>query len=629
MRTRIRRATLPVREQSGTPPPARKADQPLLRPSTQMSALGSPVPRQTCGRKRKRASLMQHRNTSGSDEAPTSMRSLAHRNVLTGCESVSVSRRFKGQSCCSAVALDGTVWTGERAGAIAVRLASNGMEVRRIAPIGGASVLVMENVSGNMWAGYSDGAIRVFDHVTLKVLRESTQHTAAVYAMCAADGYVFTGGADRKVYRWMEEDLHYSCMYYGHRNAVRSLTTYTDQKSGSRYVVSGSDDGTVKVWEATVAKTNGTPQKDCSCVSTIHGQGRSVLSMLVWEDTAELWAGSEDSIIRVWDLSSMTVITVLTAHRAPVVALKKVGDTVWSGSKDGAITITNRFSKDILHQASKPPARSNAATGRPRSSTLIMPVTCSAVYEVWTTAVDGSWQCWNFTVPQWVKSNVKHADFFKGGRCLLHKQPQRRSHSVRTGSVHVYSGDSSHSASALVQNRDKKLRESVAQTRHTVAVLLACSKVENHVGAHNGNGVAHCNEAADVDVVEDDDIPLDVVVESIHNDHAAETQKEVRFKEAELAKERRKSADLRAELEKIGKDPVAIAEEGAQNVFTRTDSLATAGALVETNGMNRQSSARDRPARETLIKVSSQLELIKAQNKAMTVALTTSKRVPG
>lgn len=557
------------------------------------------------------------------------MRSLSHRSALTICDSVSVFRRFEGQSRCSAVALDGTAWTGETDGTIVIRLVPSGMEVRRIASIGRAAVLVMENVSGSMWAGYSDGAIRVFDYVTQKVLRQSTQHTAAVYAMCAAGGYVFTGGADGKVYQWMTEDLHYSHMYYGHRNAVRSLTTYTDPKSGCRCLVSGSDDGTVKVWEATVANTNGAPRKDGGCVYTLDGQGRCVLSILVLEDTAELWAGSEDSAIRVWDLSSMTVTTVITGHRAPVATLQQVGDTVWSGSKDGAITITNRFSKDIVHQASQPPVSSSASAGGQRWSVSILPVTRSVVYEVWATAVDGSWQCWNFTVPKGVKSYVKEAEVLKGGGCPSHTRPQRLSrvsqrcsHNVRSGSVNAYSKNGSRSASAPAHSSDDKLRESVAQTRHTVALLLAGSKV------HQGNGFAHRSEAVNVGIVDDDDIPLDDVAESIRNDHTAETQKELQLKQAALAKEREKSAELRAELEKMCKDPVAIAEEGAANTFRRTDSLVIGDVQAKTNAMERQSGTLGSPTTEKLVGVSSQLELMIAQNKAMAAAVTESTKVP-
>ncbi|CAC9486349.1 conserved hypothetical protein [Leishmania infantum JPCM5] len=600
-----------------------------------MRTPGQPVPRKSCGGKRKSASSVRHSNANGVDDAPANMCTLSHRSALTICDSVSVSRRFGGQSRCSAVAVDGTAWTGETDGTIAIRLVPSGMEVRRIAPIGRAAVLVMQNVSGNMWAGYSDGAIRVFDHVTQKVLRQSTQHTAAVYAMCAADGYVFTGGADGKVYQWMAEDLHYSHMYYGHRNAVRSLTTYTDQKSRCRYVVSGSDDGTVKVWEATVAKTSGTPRKDGGCVSTLDGQGRCVLSILVLEDTAELWAGSEDSAIRVWDLSSMTVTTVITGHRAPVVTLLKVGDTVWSGSKDGAITITNRFSKDIVHQASQPPARRSAAAGGKRSSVSILPVTRTVVYEVWVTAVDGSWQCWNFTVPEGVKSCIEEADVLKGGRCPSHSRPQRlsrvnqcRSRNVRSGSVSAYSENGSDSASARAHSSDEKLRASVAQTRRTVAVLLAGSKVHHGLGAHNGNGFAHRSEAVSVGIVDDDDTPLDIVAESIRNDHTAETKREVQLKQAALAKERRKSAELRAALEMMCKDPVAIAEEGAEKVFRRTDSLVIADAQAETIAMERQSGMLGSPTTEKLVWVSSQLELVKAQNEAMAAAMTEFKKAP-
>ncbi|KAG5502475.1 hypothetical protein JIQ42_05353 [Leishmania sp. Namibia] len=557
----------------------------------------------------KKRSLVHRGNVNGRRKVPVNTRAMPLRDAPTNFDSVSVCGRFEGQSRCSAMAPNGLAWTGETNGSIVIRLAPSGVEVGRIEPISDSAVLVMVNVGGSIWAGYADGAIRIFDHATHKVLRESTQHTAAVYAMCAADGFVYTGGADWKVYQWMSADLHYSRIYYGHRSAVRSLTTYMDQASGRGYVVSGSDDGTIKVWEAATAKTYGITTRDGGCVATLEKQGRCFMSVLVLEDTAELWAGSEDSAIHVCELNTMTFTNIITAHRAPVVALQKVEETVWSGSKDGAIAITNRFSKAIVYRASQSPARSSAAAGMQRFAMSILPVTRSVVCNVWATAAGGSWQCWNFTLSDGVKSRGNKASVFMPGKKLLRSRTQRSSRAGPrrcrnrcSGAFDTSDHSRSRSVSAPPENRDEELRESVARLRRTVAVLLADPEAVQFGNGSRTNlsgDLAHRNEARNADD-EDDGIPLDAVAESIRNDHRADTQKEVQRLQTALAVEMRKSAELRAELEKMRTSPEAITARGAKKVSRRTASPAMAEAQAEANAMEGRSGMSGSPATEKL-----------------------------
>ncbi|KAG5506142.1 hypothetical protein GH5_05825 [Leishmania sp. Ghana 2012 LV757] len=551
------------------PQPVEKPDHSLAWSSAPKRSPGRSMPRKPSNLKKR--SLVHRGNINGRREVPVNTRAMPLRDT-PNFDSVSVCGRFEGQSRCSAMTRNGLAWTGEKDGSIVIRLAPSGVEVGRIEPIGGSAVLVMLNVGGCIWAGYADGAIRIFDHATHKVLRESTQHTAAVYAMCAADGFVYTGGADWKVYQWMSADLHYSRIYYGHRNAVRSLTTYMDQASGRGYVVSGSDDGTIKVWEAAAAKTYGTTTQDGGCVATLEKQSRCFLSVLALEDTAELWAGGEDSAIHVCDLNTMTFTNIITAHRAPVVALQKVEETVWSGSKDGAIAITNRFSKAIVYRASQSPASSSVAAGMQRFAMSILPVTRSVVCNVWATAAGGSWQCWNFTLSDSVKPHGNKASVFMRGKKLLRSRTQRssragprRRRSRRNGAFDTSDHSRSRSVSAPPENRDEELRESVARLRHTVAVLLADPEAVhfgNSSGTYVSGDLTHRNEARNADD-EDDGIPLDAVAEWIRNDHRADTQKEVQRLQTALAVEMRKSAELRAELEKMGTSPEAITARGA------------------------------------------------------------------
>jgi hypothetical protein len=574
------------------------------------------------GRVVRRADPVPVQESEAASTAPANIRALSKRNVMTVCDSVSVAGRFGSQSRCSAVAPDTTVWTGEADGSIVIRLAPSGMEVSRIQATGRAVVLVLANVSGRMWAGYSDGAIRVFDHDTQKVLRESTQHTAAVYAMCAADGFVYTGGADWKVYQWEADDLHFCRMYHGHRNNVRCLTTYKDPESGCRYVVSGSDDGTVKVWDTSVAVSpmkkaacGANAEKDAGCVATLDGQGRGVRSALVLEDTAELWVGSEDTAIRVWDLYSMTITSVITAHRTPVVTMQRVEETVWSGSKDGTIVITNRFSKDVVHQATQPPTSSSSGGLQQRFNMSIQPVTRTVIYNVWATSADGSWQCWNFTAPE---SGAPYTEdeaavTYPEGHYLSQSRnrrsphtSQRRSSSARATSAATADAHHNSHQSSTMREDDAELRESVARTRRSVAELLT---EPAEVTLNNGRGAAAASADVDAEAQDEDDVPLEVVAESIRNDRAEATKKDVEHQLAALEKEMKRAEKLREQLRKLGQDPVAVA----------------AAATVH-NRAPRKSVVADSPSTEALENVSSKLDAQRVENAALAAAINAAKK---
>lgn len=655
-------------------PPITNGDRPSARPSTRKAAASSasathrprtakvtagatpatPAKTPTKGKVVRRADPATNRAAAaaaagGEESAPANMRALPRRNITAVCDAVSVASRFPSQSRCSAVAPDATVWTGEADGSIVIRLAPSGLEVHRLSPIGRSVVLTLANVSGRMWAGYSDGALRVFDPATQAVVGESTQHTAAVYAMCAADGFVYTGGADWKVYQWEAEDLHFCRMYHGHRNNVRCLTTYRDPESGRRYVVSGSDDGTVKVWDASSALTpmkrsiagGAGSDKDTGCIATLDGQGRGVLSALVLEDTAELWVGSEDTAIRVWDLYSMTITSVITAHRTPVVTLQRVEETIWSGSKDGAVVITNRFSKDVVHQATQPPASVVSSNGagpktQQRFNMSIQPVTRTVVYNVWTTSVDGSWQCWNFAAPESATApSAAERDIeaemigYPEGHYLSQSRQRRSSHtsqrrgsSARGAATNDAGAAAASSAcpplshdntSAGGDGEDAELRASVARTRRSVAELLTEPAEVRRNGSRSAANADFAATGADGEgtaAAEEDDAAIDAVAESIRNDRAEATKKEVEHQLAALKKEVQRTERLHAELRRLGQDPDAV--EAAAVGDESTSSLGQRGAT-------------DSPSTQALESVSAKLEAQRAENVALAAAIVAAK----
>ena len=95
--------------------------------------------------------------------------------------------------------------------------------------------------------------------------------------------------------------------------------------------VSGSSDGSVRVWDLTAGREE----------ATFTGHTRPVWSVAVTEDGTRTVSGSSDGSVRVWDLAVGREEATFTSHTRPVwsVAVTSDGTRAVSGSSDGSVRV--------------------------------------------------------------------------------------------------------------------------------------------------------------------------------------------------------------------------------------------------------------------------------------------------
>jgi len=149
--------------------------------------------------------------------------------------------------------------------------------------------------------------------------------------------YIVSGSKDGYIRLWDIKTKKLLYLFKGHLKAVTSVAISYD----SKYIVSGSRDKTVKLWDIQTRKL----------LYTFKGHSNDITSVAVSRDLRYIVSGSRDSSVRLWDIKSGKVLYIFKGHKDIVssVAVSFDSKYIVSGSWDKTVKVWELKTKKLLY----------------------------------------------------------------------------------------------------------------------------------------------------------------------------------------------------------------------------------------------------------------------------------------
>ncbi|XP_018886877.2 WD repeat-containing protein 86 isoform X7 [Gorilla gorilla gorilla] len=168
----------------------------------------------------------------------------------------------------------------------------------------------------------ADCTIRRWDVLTGQCLQVYRGHTSIVNRILVANNQLFSSSYDRTARVWSVDKGQMSREFRGHRNCVLTLaysapwdlpsTPCVEEAAAGGLLVTGSTDGTAKVWQVA---------SGC-CHQTLRGHTGAVLCLVLDTPGHTAFTGSTDATIRAWDILSGEQLRVFREHQGSVICLE-------------------------------------------------------------------------------------------------------------------------------------------------------------------------------------------------------------------------------------------------------------------------------------------------------------------
>jgi WD40 repeat protein len=229
-------------------------------------------------------------------------------------------------------------------------------------------------VNGIVWIGCCDGTLALFDIRSGKKLGSRQAHKGRIFAMCLVnsgnDLQVWTASDDNKIKIWnyramllhqINIPIRMSCLLHFHETEIwvgaidsciniydtKTFELKTQLKFDSSISIRHLFKHKHLIWVCTEDHVIRIHSRTHQTVGEVDG---SKVNKIVQVSSTELWGGSSDTTIKIWDAETGRVKKVIQAHDGHVFSLLYFNGFVWSAGWDKTMRIWNTKTYEMVSQ---------------------------------------------------------------------------------------------------------------------------------------------------------------------------------------------------------------------------------------------------------------------------------------
>uniref|UniRef100_A0ACD5WIT3 Uncharacterized protein n=1 Tax=Avena sativa TaxID=4498 RepID=A0ACD5WIT3_AVESA len=239
------------------------------------------------------------------------------------------------------IAMGPWVLAGVR-GAVKALHTGSGKELRLPAGATARITALLAEDDEHLFAGADDGAIYIWrlngEHQRFDEVAALAGHDGrAVTSLAQGKGALFSGSADGGIRAWDLETYRCVCSFAGHASRVTALLCW------DQFLLSSSDDGTVKVWRSKPGHGDGLdPELEVHYTHREEGQRQRVVGMDGTHDADKkpvLLVSRCDGFVRVYDLPSFKKRGQIRCHGEVTAMSLRTPGMVFTGDESGEVRV--------------------------------------------------------------------------------------------------------------------------------------------------------------------------------------------------------------------------------------------------------------------------------------------------